>query len=198
MADTQPLNFAKLTSSQAEDSYSLSEEDVTEASAEERGLGRDLSDHVVFSTSCHLIAPCVVAPGSLTITSSAMFFTVDEDEPECKNLDPKVGALIFALSSIHFILFLFFTYLRDSCVTFCVLRDTRHSRALLYLVLDEVDSIIRGTKDVEEPSRTGLRPEWFAAYSSASRLYYGMRIGIWSKIRKRKIDEETDWTDKHF
>ena len=57
---------------------------------DEKGLGRDVTGHVIFSTPCHLIAPCVVAPGSLTITSTALFFTVDEDDADYQKLDPKV------------------------------------------------------------------------------------------------------------
>ena len=61
---------------------------------EERNLGRDVSGHVIFTSSCHLIAPCVVAPGSLTVTSEAVFFTVDEENPEYQKLDPKVCVLL--------------------------------------------------------------------------------------------------------
>lgn len=62
---------------------------------EDRNLGRDVSGHVVFTTSCHLIAPCVVAPGSLTVTSEALFFAVDEENPEYQKLDPKVCVFLF-------------------------------------------------------------------------------------------------------
>ena len=62
---------------------------------EDRNLGRDVSGHVVFTTSCHLIAPCVVAPGSLTVTSEALFFAVDEENPEYQKLDPKVCVVLF-------------------------------------------------------------------------------------------------------
>ena len=62
---------------------------------EDRNLGRDVSGHVVFTTSCHLIAPCVVAPGSLTVTSEALFFAVDEENPEYQKLDPKVRVFFF-------------------------------------------------------------------------------------------------------
>lgn len=68
----------------------MDEEEIAEMIIEERNLSRDVSGHVVFTSSCHLIAPCVVAPGSLTVTSEAVFFTVDEDNPEYKKLDPKV------------------------------------------------------------------------------------------------------------
>ena len=56
-------------------------------------MGRDVSGHVVFTTSCHLIAPCVIAPGSLTVTSKALFFTVDEENSDYQKLDPKVSSV---------------------------------------------------------------------------------------------------------
>ncbi|XP_068720916.1 lipopolysaccharide-responsive and beige-like anchor protein [Montipora capricornis] len=89
-ANPQHLNFAKISSAKPEDSYSLDEEEIAEMVIEERNLGRDVSGHVIFTSSCHLIAPCVVAPGSLTVTSEAVFFTVDEENPEYQKLDPKI------------------------------------------------------------------------------------------------------------
>ena len=94
-ASPQHLNFAKISSAKAEDSYSLDEEEIAEMIIEDRNLGRDVSGHVVFTTSCHLIAPCVVAPGSLTVTSEALFFAVDEENPEYQKLDPKVRVFFF-------------------------------------------------------------------------------------------------------
>ena len=61
---------------------------------EDRSMGRDVSGHVVFTSSCHMIAPCVVAPGTLTVTSEALFFTVDEENPEYQKLDPKVSLFV--------------------------------------------------------------------------------------------------------
>jgi len=40
----------------------------------------------------------VVAPGSLTVTSEAMFFTVDEENPEYQKLDPKVSVVAYDCS----------------------------------------------------------------------------------------------------
>lgn len=92
-ANPQHLNFAKLSSAKSEDSYSLDEEELAEIAIEERNMGRDVSGHVIFTSLCHLIAPCVVAPGSLTVTSEAVFFTVDEENQEYQKLDPKVSGL---------------------------------------------------------------------------------------------------------
>ena len=93
-AAPQHLNFAKISSAKAEDSYSLDEEEIAEMILEERSLARDVSGHVIFTSSCHLIAPCVVAPGTLTVTSEALFFTVDEENPEYQKLDPKVSPFL--------------------------------------------------------------------------------------------------------
>ena len=62
-----------------------------EVPVDEKSIVRDEHGHVVFTTECHLIAPCVVAPGSLTITSTFMFFAVDEEHDEFKKLDTKVS-----------------------------------------------------------------------------------------------------------
>ncbi|XP_048589684.1 neurobeachin-like isoform X3 [Nematostella vectensis] len=88
---THALNFAKITSSVVEDTYSLDEDESgSDITADENSLERDDTGHVVFSTSCHLIAPCVVAPGSLTVSSTALFFSADEDDEEYHKLDSKV------------------------------------------------------------------------------------------------------------
>ncbi len=67
-----------------EDSASLQDEKDVE-------LETELEGPVVYSTPASLIAPCVVAKGTLSITSSEMYFEVDEDEPVYKELDPKVS-----------------------------------------------------------------------------------------------------------
>lgn len=91
-ADAQhTLNFARITHAPLEDLYSIEDEDNVEVSVEEKSVIRDEHGHVVFTTECHLIAPCVVAPGSLTITSAFMFFAVDEDHDDFKRLDSKVS-----------------------------------------------------------------------------------------------------------
>ncbi|XP_022098981.1 neurobeachin-like isoform X3 [Acanthaster planci] len=68
-----------------EDSSSLQDDKDVE-------LETELEGPVVYSTAASLIAPCVVAKGSLSITSSEMYFEVDEDDPAYKELDPKVLA----------------------------------------------------------------------------------------------------------
>ncbi|XP_071786935.1 neurobeachin-like isoform X3 [Asterias amurensis] len=66
-----------------EDSTSLQDEKDVE-------LETELEGPVVYSTPASLIAPCVVAKGTLSITSSEMYFEVDEEESAYKELDAKV------------------------------------------------------------------------------------------------------------
>lgn len=45
---------------------------------------------VVLSSPAQLVAPVLVARGTLSITTSEMYFEVDEDEPAFKRADAKV------------------------------------------------------------------------------------------------------------
>ncbi|XP_051464483.1 neurobeachin isoform X3 [Apus apus] len=47
---------------------------------------------VVLSTPAQLIAPVVVAKGTLSITTTEIYFEVDEDDPAFKKIEPKVLA----------------------------------------------------------------------------------------------------------
>lgn len=44
------------------------------------------------STRAKLIAPGIVAPGTVSITSTELYFEVDEDDPEYKKVDAEVSA----------------------------------------------------------------------------------------------------------
>ncbi|MED6286775.1 hypothetical protein CHARACLAT_009560, partial [Characodon lateralis] len=48
---------------------------------------------VVLSSSAQLVAPVLVARGTLSITTSEIYFEVDEDDPAFKKVDPKVSNL---------------------------------------------------------------------------------------------------------
>lgn len=48
---------------------------------------------MVLSTPAQLIAPVVVAKGTLSITTAEIYFEVDEDDPAFKKIDTKVSAL---------------------------------------------------------------------------------------------------------
>lgn len=46
---------------------------------------------VNISTKARLVAPGITAPGIVSITSTELYFEVDEDDPEYKKLDPEVS-----------------------------------------------------------------------------------------------------------
>ncbi|NWS51636.1 NBEA protein, partial [Chunga burmeisteri] len=52
----------------------------------------NLAGPVVLSTPAQLIAPVVVAKGTLSITTTEIYFEVDEDDQAFKKIDPKVLA----------------------------------------------------------------------------------------------------------
>nr|XP_028582330.1 neurobeachin isoform X6 [Podarcis muralis] len=52
----------------------------------------NLAGPVVLSTPAQLIAPVVVAKGTLSITTTEIYFEVDEEDPAFKKIDPKVLA----------------------------------------------------------------------------------------------------------
>ncbi|XP_046762451.1 neurobeachin isoform X4 [Gallus gallus] len=52
----------------------------------------NLAGPVVLSTPAQLVAPVVVAKGTLSITTTEIYFEVDEDDPAFKKIDPKVLA----------------------------------------------------------------------------------------------------------
>ncbi|XP_020714689.1 neurobeachin isoform X9 [Ceratitis capitata] len=64
--------------------------DDAELLIEDRELDLDLTGPVNISTKAKLIAPGVVAPGTVSITSTEMFFEVDEDNPEFQKVDTEV------------------------------------------------------------------------------------------------------------
>ncbi|EDW72156.2 uncharacterized protein Dwil_GK10290 [Drosophila willistoni] len=64
--------------------------DDAELLIEDRELDLDLTGPVNISTKARLIAPGLVAPGTVSITSTEMFFEVDEDHPEFQKIDAEV------------------------------------------------------------------------------------------------------------
>ncbi|MGH0177444.1 UNVERIFIED_CONTAM: hypothetical protein FKN15_013745 [Acipenser sinensis] len=50
----------------------------------------NLAGPVVLSTPAHLIAPLIVTKGTLSITTTEIYFEVDEDDPAFKKIDPKI------------------------------------------------------------------------------------------------------------
>lgn len=49
-----------------------------------------VSENTSYSTPGRLIAPGIVVPGTLSITSSELYFDADEEHPLYKQQDPKV------------------------------------------------------------------------------------------------------------
>lgn len=50
---------------------------------------------VNISTKAKLVAPGLVAPGTVSLTSTELYFEVDEEDPEYKKIDPEVGVSLF-------------------------------------------------------------------------------------------------------
>jgi hypothetical protein len=46
------------------------------------------------------VAPGVVTPGTVSITSTELYFEVDEDDTEYRRIDPEVGTHLFVLSLV--------------------------------------------------------------------------------------------------
>ncbi|XP_033238932.1 neurobeachin isoform X19 [Drosophila pseudoobscura] len=64
--------------------------DDAELLIEDRELDLDLTGPVNISTKARLIAPGLVAPGTVSITSTEMFFEVDEEHSEFQKIDGEV------------------------------------------------------------------------------------------------------------
>ncbi|KAM7346346.1 A kinase anchor protein rugose isoform 15-T22 [Cochliomyia hominivorax] len=64
--------------------------DDAELLIEDRELDLDLTGPVNISTKAKLIAPGLVAPGTVSITSTEMFFEVDEEHPEYHKIEVEV------------------------------------------------------------------------------------------------------------
>ncbi|KAK3927685.1 Neurobeachin [Frankliniella fusca] len=68
--------------------------DDSELLADDRDLDVDLTGPVNISTRAKLVAPGIVAPGTVSITSTELYFEVDEEDPEYKKLDSETFTLI--------------------------------------------------------------------------------------------------------
>ncbi|XP_044012951.1 neurobeachin isoform X13 [Aphidius gifuensis] len=64
--------------------------DDSELLSDDRDLDNDLTGPVNISTRGKLIAPGVVANGIISITSTELYFEVDEDDPEFKKIDSEI------------------------------------------------------------------------------------------------------------
>ncbi|XP_054014683.1 neurobeachin isoform X8 [Hylaeus anthracinus] len=64
--------------------------DDNELLSDDRDLDNDLTGPVNISTKGKLIAPGIVAPGIISVTSTELYFEVDEEDPEFKKIDTEV------------------------------------------------------------------------------------------------------------
>ncbi|XP_029053579.2 neurobeachin isoform X10 [Osmia bicornis bicornis] len=64
--------------------------DDSELLSDDRDLDSDLTGPVNITTKGKLIAPGIVAPGIISVTSTELYFEVDEDDPEFKKIDSEV------------------------------------------------------------------------------------------------------------
>ncbi|XP_017773305.1 PREDICTED: neurobeachin isoform X3 [Nicrophorus vespilloides] len=64
--------------------------DDTELLIDDRDLDNDLTGPVNISTKAKLVAPGIVAPGMISITSTELYFEVDEEDEEFKKIDTEV------------------------------------------------------------------------------------------------------------
>lgn len=58
---------------------------------------------VVLSTPAQLVAPVVVARGTLSITTTEIYFEVDEDDPAFKKTDAKVRMSFFSVIVVVYV-----------------------------------------------------------------------------------------------
>ncbi|KYN41948.1 Neurobeachin [Trachymyrmex septentrionalis] len=63
--------------------------DDSELLTDDRDLDNDLTGPVNISTKGKLIAPGIVAPGIISVTSTELYFEVDEDDTEFKKIDSE-------------------------------------------------------------------------------------------------------------
>ncbi|XP_048470270.1 lipopolysaccharide-responsive and beige-like anchor protein isoform X2 [Rhincodon typus] len=87
----QSIRTQAVGNQNSESEILLEGDDETLTSLEEKEID-NMAGPVNFTTAVQLIAPAVVAKGTLSITSSELYFEVDDDDPSYKKLDPKILA----------------------------------------------------------------------------------------------------------
>uniref|UniRef100_A0A5F8H0X4 Lipopolysaccharide-responsive and beige-like anchor protein n=1 Tax=Monodelphis domestica TaxID=13616 RepID=A0A5F8H0X4_MONDO len=87
----QSIKSQALGNQNSESEILLDGDDDTLSSVEEKDL-ENLTGPVSLSTPAQLVAPSVVVKGTLSITSSELYFEVDEEESNFKKIDPKILA----------------------------------------------------------------------------------------------------------
>ncbi|XP_067848250.1 lipopolysaccharide-responsive and beige-like anchor protein isoform X1 [Heptranchias perlo] len=85
----QSIRTQAVGNQNSESEILLEGDDDTLTSLEEKEID-NMAGPVNFTTAVQLIAPAVVAKGTLSITSSELYFEVDDEDPSYKKLDPKI------------------------------------------------------------------------------------------------------------
>ncbi|XP_059821003.1 lipopolysaccharide-responsive and beige-like anchor protein [Hypanus sabinus] len=85
----QSIRAPAVSSQNSESEMVLEGDDETITSLEEKEID-NMAGPVNLTTAAQLIAPAVVAKGTLSITSSELYFEVDDEDPSYKKLDPKI------------------------------------------------------------------------------------------------------------
>ncbi|XP_047655638.1 lipopolysaccharide-responsive and beige-like anchor protein isoform X1 [Phacochoerus africanus] len=87
----QSIKSHALGNQNLENEILLEGDDDTLSSVEEKDL-ENLTGPVSLSTPAQLVAPSAVVKGTLSVTSSELYFEVDEEDPNFKKMDPKILA----------------------------------------------------------------------------------------------------------
>ncbi|KAM5308610.1 lipopolysaccharide-responsive and beige-like anchor protein isoform 5-T5 [Glossophaga mutica] len=87
----QSIKSQALGNQNSENEVLLEGDDDTLSSVDEKDL-ENLAGPVSLSTPAQLVAPSAVVKGILSVTSSELYFEVDEEDPNFKNIDPKILA----------------------------------------------------------------------------------------------------------
>ncbi|XP_040002609.1 lipopolysaccharide-responsive and beige-like anchor protein [Xiphias gladius] len=87
----QSIRSQALGNQNSESETLLDGDDDTLSTLDEKDV-ENLTGPVNLSTSAQLVAPALVAKGTLSITASELYFEVDEDEPGFRAIDPKILA----------------------------------------------------------------------------------------------------------
>ncbi|CAI9156744.1 unnamed protein product [Rangifer tarandus platyrhynchus] len=87
----QSIKSQALGNQNSENETLLEGDDDTLSSMDEKDL-ENLTGPVSLSTPAQLVAPSAVVKGTLSVTSSELYFEVDEEDPNFKKIDPKILA----------------------------------------------------------------------------------------------------------
>ncbi|XP_008564708.1 PREDICTED: lipopolysaccharide-responsive and beige-like anchor protein, partial [Galeopterus variegatus] len=87
----QSIKSQALGNQNSENEILLEADDDTLSSVDEKDL-ENPAGPVSLSTPAQFVAPSVVVKGTLSVTSSELYFEVDEEDPHFKKIDPKILA----------------------------------------------------------------------------------------------------------